>query len=111
MEKHTPPAAFPKTLEIHVSTPWVKLSGCRRLQKPGPAAMRSFCEGKAGERRLLLQRPEHEVGTFHYPDPRQDGKMKISLFETPARLRRSAEIIGGREDAGGCEELCGEPGK
>jgi hypothetical protein len=44
------------------------------------------------ERRLLFQRPEHEVGTFHDPDPRQDGnfvaKRRIG-FEKPIILSNS----------------------
>jgi hypothetical protein len=40
----------------------------------------------------LLQRPEHEVGTFHYPDPRQDRHLVAQRrigFEKPKILVNS----------------------
>ena len=43
-------------------------------------------------RRLLLQHPEHEVGTFHYPDPRQDRNLVAQRrigFEKPKILVNS----------------------
>jgi hypothetical protein len=59
---------------------------------------RSSCTYRG--RRILLQRPEHEVGTFHYPDPRQDRNLVAQRrigFEKP--------IILGNSERGGVTPL------
>jgi hypothetical protein len=47
------------------------------------------------ERRLLLKSPEHEVGTLHYPDPRQDKN-----FVAQRRIGFEKPIILGNSDHG-----------
>jgi hypothetical protein len=59
---------------------------------------RSSCPYR--ERRLLFQSPEHEVGTLHYPDPRQDRN-----FVAQQRIGSEKPIILGNSDCGAVTSL------
>jgi hypothetical protein len=68
---------------------------CLILQMKGKRSSSTY-----RERRLLLQRPEHEVGTFHYPGPRQDEN-----FVAQQRIGVEKPIILGNSNFGGVTPL------